>query len=127
MTNFNYIELFTALLHATETEKIKWNPEEVNPNQFYYFASRHRKILLDKFTAITDTEQLACYDITFFNEDGSIIDEVVLSGSSQEKEEFTLLEKLYGLVSDKYSGTRKDPATEILAELTASIQTIAAS
>lgn len=127
MANFQYSELLKALLKATQEDKVSWLRETVSKYQFYCIDSKNRKILLDKYYAISETLQVPCINMTTFNSNGTIIDEIILCDTSPEQEEYKLLESLYNTVLNLFSETSINIASPILSDITESFQRLAAS
>lgn len=127
MAHFEYTGLLQALLKTTQERKIDWLRENISKYQFYYIDDKKRKLLLDKYYASIDGSQIPCINMTSFNTNGKIIDEIVLCNTSPEKEEYSLLERLYSTVSDSFSEKEMNLASPILSEITESFQRLAAS
>lgn len=127
MPHFEYTRLLQALLKTTQEMKIDWLRENVSKYQFYCIDDKNRKILLDKYYAYSDGSQIPCINMTSFNTNGKIIDEMVLCNTSIEKEEYGLLEKLYNTVFNLFGEKENSVAYPILSEITESFQKLAAS
>lgn len=96
-----YIELFQALQELTENKKLDWVNE---PDTKLAFSCKtidgNTKIVLDKYTAINDSDKTPCFNMSAFDDIGRLQTEIVLCDMSKESKEYELIKNLYNKVEE---------------------------
>lgn len=123
MLQHQYIILIQALLKATRNNTLKWDKATDNKYQYSVRPTQEQRILLDRYSAVQEGIQIPCVNMTIFsNPDEHIIDEIVLCHSLDKKDNFDLLNELYGAVETQANKENSEKINPILTHITESVQ-----
>ncbi len=118
-----YKDLITVLTEKTGLGLIAWNKGEC---QFAYEAVVEKtRILLDKYFATETDKTVACLNLSIFDKNKTLREEIVLCKNGKEEEDdYILLENLYRQV-EVFMGSKSIKETmPLIASITQSIQSL---
>ena len=123
MLQEQYITLLKTLLEATKSNALKWVKSDKNKYQYSIIPTKEQRILIDRYSAIQDSVQMPCVNMTIFSHPQErIIDEIVLCHSADKPENFELLNELYNEVEKQANKENYERLNPILAHITESVQ-----
>ncbi len=123
MLQKEYISLIKTLSNLTSTDNLNWNRGDSYYSYFVYTGQKE-KILIDKYFSMVDDKNGACINMTIFDKNEDIINEIV-SCVLADKESFELLETLYKIVDNQVKNVDSEKLSPIINNITESLKSAA--
>jgi hypothetical protein len=116
-----YKPFIDALLAFTKKNPEQWMKVKGVSNQFYINPTGEQKILIDKYVGVQDEVTIPCVNLTIFDNENNLIDEVVLCDVESYKENYDSLNQIYTIVENKFKNELGETINPILSHITESI------
>lgn len=122
MLQSEYIKFINALLESTNQGALSWTKGDPDRRLSYAtWVTEEKSVLIDKYYSIGGEQPSTCLNLTIYQKNGDLFDEIVLCKPVAAAEDYSLLEKLYNLVDSQLRPIEQPTIPPVLNELTESL------
>jgi len=116
-----YILFINTLTESTRNGILTWSKGESH-RSYFSNPTPEQKVLIDKYYSIAEGQTLTCVNLTIFNNDDEIIDEIVLCKAVNEPNNFDLIDNLYKEVEMQHNKESGKTISPVLTHITQSLE-----